>query len=148
MYNFSQFVFALFVCTARAGIIGSLGYGHAPVAIAAPVAVHAPVAVAAPAVAVAHGASSYQNSNLLALHPTPVITKVAAPVVAAPVAVAPIGLGLGKYIFISYRFIYVQCLYTFNYIFPFCLFSGYGKNYAIGGYHWTDETHWLIEKCN
>lgn len=92
----------MFVCTVSAGVIGGhgglggLGLGHGSIAIAAPVAVAAPVAIS-------HSASSYQNSNLLALNPTAVVTKVAAPVIAAPVitkiatplAVAPIGLGLG-----------------------------------------------------
>lgn len=93
----------MFVCAANAGILGGIGYAHGPLAVAAP------VALAAPAVAVAHGASSYQNSNLLALNPTAVVTKVAAPVIAAPVvakyaaplavaaplSIAPYGLGLG-----------------------------------------------------
>ncbi|XP_018574316.1 cuticle protein 63-like [Anoplophora glabripennis] len=99
-------LFALLATTARAGLIGGIGIGHGVVA-AAPVAVAAhvaPVAVAAPAIAVAHGATSYQNSNSISLNPTAVVTKVAAPVavaapvftkVAAPVAVAPVGLGLG-----------------------------------------------------
>lgn len=100
----------MIVCTVRAGVIGSIGYAHAPIAVAhAPVAVAAPVALAAPAVAVAHGASSYQNSNLLALNPTAVVTKFAAPVVAAPVitkyaapvVAAPVALGLGLCLFNS-----------------------------------------------
>lgn len=108
-FGLLQFVFAMTICAARAGLIGGLGYGHGAVAVAAP------VAIAAPAVAISHGASSYQNSNLLALNPTAVVTKVAAPVaiaapvltkiaapvaVAAPLAVAPLGLGLGKFFFI------------------------------------------------
>lgn len=91
-----QFVFAVFVYSAHAGLIGGYGYGgHESVAIAAPIAVAAPVAIA-------HDASSYQNSNLLALNPTAVVTKVVAPVIAAPVitkiaapiaVAAPISLG-------------------------------------------------------
>ncbi|XP_072380652.1 uncharacterized protein [Diabrotica undecimpunctata] len=105
-------VLAMLICAARAGVIGLGGYddGHglyasAPVAVAAPVALaHAPVAVAHAPVAVAHGATSWQNNNLLALNPTAVVTKVAAPVavaapvytkVAAPVAIAPWALGKG-----------------------------------------------------
>ncbi|XP_057671550.1 cuticle protein 70, isoforms A and B-like isoform X2 [Diorhabda carinulata] len=113
----------MIICSAKAGVIGLGSYdGHgylaaAPVAVAPPIAVaHAPaVAVAhAPAVAVAHGATSWQNNNLLALNPTAVVTKVAAPVaiaapvvakVAAPVAYAPApwALGLGKGVGFGYH---------------------------------------------
>ncbi|XP_060535686.1 cuticle protein 65-like isoform X2 [Cylas formicarius] len=83
MLNF--ILLASLVCYAGAGIIdydgGYGGYGG--------IALAPKVAIAAPAIAVKSGAISYQNSNLLALNPTPVVTKVAAPIAVAKVA-API----------------------------------------------------------
>lgn len=81
--------------------VGGLGHGIAVGAPAVSVAAapyalggigHAPVAVAS------HGAVSYQNSNLLAVNPTAVVTKVAAPVAAVHAPVATVGLGYGRYI--------------------------------------------------
>ncbi|XP_023028361.1 uncharacterized protein [Leptinotarsa decemlineata] len=103
---FKLIVVVALVSAARAGVIsgGYGGYGgHGGYGLGDGLGIgHGVVAVAAPAVAVAHGASSYQNSNLLALNPTAVVSKVAvaAPIVtkvAAPIAygVAPVGLGLG-----------------------------------------------------
>ncbi|XP_018322811.1 cuticle protein 65 [Agrilus planipennis] len=82
MFKFAA-IFALLVAVSSAGLIG---HGIAVAPAIAPVAVHAPAA------------SSYQNSNLLALHATPVVA--AAPVakvaVAAPaLAIGGHGLGLG-----------------------------------------------------
>ncbi|KAG5863640.1 hypothetical protein JTB14_018350 [Gonioctena quinquepunctata] len=102
----------MLVSAASAGVIGGLGYGgnlgHGLGGLG-----HGLVAVATPAVAVAHGASSYQNNNLLALHPTPVVTKVAAPIaVASPILAAPVhygvasdglGLGIGRGLSLGYH---------------------------------------------
>lgn len=65
------------------GGIGGLGHGGLVVAQPAVAVAHAPIAVKA-------GATSYQNNNLLAVHPVPVVAH-------APVAVAhgPVAVGLG-----------------------------------------------------
>lgn len=65
------------------GLVGGLGHGGLVVAQPAVAVAHAPIAVKA-------GASSYQNNNLLAIHPVPVVAH-------APVAVAhaPLAVGLG-----------------------------------------------------
>ncbi|XP_045465060.1 uncharacterized protein LOC123674183 [Harmonia axyridis] len=72
-------VLAVVICAVNAGLIG----GHGAI-------------IAAPAV---HVAESYQNSNQISLHPTPIIVQHAAPVItkvaAAPVLVASHGLSYG-----------------------------------------------------
>lgn len=78
-----QFVLlTIAICAANAGIIGGYGLGHGAVIAAAPAV---------------HVAESYQNNNLISLHPTPIIVSHAAPVItkvaAAPVLLASHGLG-------------------------------------------------------
>lgn len=75
----------MLIVAARAGVIGLGGHG---VAIAAPVAI-------------AHGATSYQNNNQISVHPVPVVAQVKtiAPIAVAhaPIAVAhaPVAVGVG-----------------------------------------------------
>ncbi|KAL1516812.1 hypothetical protein ABEB36_000665 [Hypothenemus hampei] len=88
------FFFVLLVSYGSAGLVplddgyglglggpGILGHG---IALAAPKVIAAPAAIA-----VKTGATSYQNSNLISLHATPVVTKAIAAPYAAPIA-API----------------------------------------------------------
>ncbi|KAG5864684.1 hypothetical protein JTB14_020021 [Gonioctena quinquepunctata] len=87
-------IFGILISAVSAGVIGGyggdLGQGLGGLG-------HGLAAVATPTVAVAHGASSHQNNNLLALHPTPVVTKVAAPIaVASPVLATPVHYGVGS----------------------------------------------------
>lgn len=74
-----MFLIAIIIYTANAGVIP---LGHGPALVAAPVAV-------------AHGATSYANSNLISLHPTPVVVQHAAPIAVAHAPVATLGIGLG-----------------------------------------------------
>ncbi|XP_044745461.1 cuticle protein 63-like [Coccinella septempunctata] len=75
---------AVAICAVNAGIIGGYGIGHGAVIAAAPAV---------------HVAESYQNSNQISLHPTPIIVSHAAPVItkvaAAPVLYASHGLSYG-----------------------------------------------------
>ncbi|XP_030765814.1 cuticle protein 64-like [Sitophilus oryzae] len=91
---FKLILLIVIISYASAGIINldeGYGYGgYGGYAIAAP-----KVAIPAPAIAIKAAATSYQNSNLLSLNPTPIVTKTVAtaPVftkVAAPIAVAKV----------------------------------------------------------
>ncbi|XP_050301279.1 cuticle protein 65-like [Anthonomus grandis grandis] len=80
-----------------ASLGGLGGYGLGGIAVGHKV-------IAAPTIAVKAGATSYQNSNLISLHPTPVVTKAIAAPIAAPIVTkiaAPVGVigvhGLGGY---------------------------------------------------
>lgn len=77
------------IAYASAGLIGTagIGLGHGGLVVAQPAAI-----------AVKAGATSYQNNNLLAVHPVPVVAHAPVAVAHAPVAVAhapAVALGLG-----------------------------------------------------
>lgn len=106
--QYFQCILALLICAVNAGLLpayGGIAVSAPAIPVAAPVAVaHAPVAIApapvavahAPVAVAAHGAVSYQNSNLVSVNPSTVAVRAAAPV--ATVGVAPYGgYGYGMY---------------------------------------------------
>ncbi|XP_066249209.1 zinc finger protein chinmo-like [Euwallacea similis] len=92
MFKLIQCIFAALVAYVSAGLIpidDGIGLGGIPLGGIGlggiglgGLALASPKVIAAPSIAIKAGATSYQNSNLLALHPTPVVTKaIAAPIV-------------------------------------------------------------------